>query len=483
MRRLLPILLWLPLVAFASPEFHLNGDRLTLNAQGQPLADLLRNFSHAGVKVQVDPSIDTRVTAVFDDEPVEDVVERVVRPYGYVLVWDVIGGPLGSLPRLAEIHVFRAGQKASMKRIDDVGGNFRIATGPTGGSPFVADEILVRLSDGVTVEDFRHLLAQIGGTVVGSVPSLGLYQVRLMPGVNVPALVDQLKKNGMIDGVEPNYVTKLPDPVAGEADDFGASPPAIGHGAAKVAILDSGLLPQVNFGSTIAGRYDAIEPGRTLGDSAGHGTQMAMIASGTVAPSGGTRGDGVPVVAIRAFDDNGYTSNYALMRALNYAIDEGARVLNMSWGTETRSQFIAESIAYAQNHGLVVVSSVGNEPTGRPVYPSAYPGVVAVSALNSDGSSWNRSNFGSSVMLSAPGRATFTVGNRGPPGGYAGTSIASAYVARQFALYFSAHPQSTAQEAIKTFQQAVTDQGARGRDAHYGFGALDAAAVGRLLAK
>jgi hypothetical protein len=191
-------------------------------------------------------------------------------------------------------------------------------------------------------------------------------------------------------------------------------------------------------------------------------------------------GEGPPLLAVRAFDEEGATSNFAIMRALQYALSKGARVVNLSWGTETDSAFLADAIAYAQGKGAVIVAAAGNEPTGRAVYPAAYDGVIAVSALNGDGSVWDQSNRGAFVTVSAPGRATLPVGHAGPPGSYAGTSIASAYVARELALYFARNPQATAADARKALQQAVTDAGAKGRDPLHGHGALDAAAARRL---
>jgi thermitase len=171
------------------------------------------------------------------------------------------------------------------------------------------------------------------------------------------------------------------------------------------------------------------------------------------------------------------------MRALQYALEQGARVINLSWGSETRSAFVEAAVSYAQSRGAVVVAAAGNEPTGRAMYPAAYDGVVAVSALNEDqATTWDQSNYGDFVSVAAPGRATFPVGHDGPPGAYAGTSIASAYVARELALYFTRHPTATAADAIRALRAAATDAGAKGRDPRYGYGALDAAARQRLRA-
>jgi hypothetical protein len=94
---------------------------------------------------------------------------------------------------------------------------------------------------------------------------------------------------------------------------------------------------------------------------------------------------GSPVVAIRAFDDNGFTSTYTLMRGIDHAIQNGARVLSLSWGSETPSALLSSAVGYAAAKGLILVAAAGNAPTGNPVYPAAYDNVIGVGALNPNG--------------------------------------------------------------------------------------------------
>lgn len=486
MRWILLLLAWGLAAEGSTPHtFRMEGDRLTLQTHQTPLPVLLRSFSHAGVRVNIDPRIDVRVTGACENEPMERALDSLLEDVNYVLVWEVVKGPIGDLPRLAEMNIFLPGRQGAAKPLEPPQRNLKVSRGPTGQGPaFVEDEVLIGMKPGTSIEAFRALLAQIGGTVIGSIPGLGIYQVRLLPGTNILALVEQLKNNPAVSTVEPNYATRVPRPVTAEDAEAGAlKPAAFAAGAARVAILDSGLLPVSGLDANVVASYDALLPGSTMSDPVGHGTQMAMIATGAVQPAGSTAASvqGVPVIAIRAFDDNGITSNYALMRGIDYAIEQGARVINLSWGSETPSEFVEESIQYAQSKGLVVVASAGNSPTGQPVYPASYPGVVSVSAVDTSGEVWDQSNYGNGVTVAAPGIATFPVGHEGPPGAYVGTSISSAYVSRELALYFTANPKATAQDARNALQGAVTDAGTPGKDPYYGYGTLDAKASGRLL--
>jgi len=100
----------------------------------------------------------------------------------------------------------------------------------------------------------------------------------------------------------------------------------------------------------------------------------------------------------------------------------------------------------ATARGLVIVASAGNEPTGKPVYPAAYPSVIGVGALEPHGKTWENSNYGNFVALYAPGFANLPVGHKGDPGLYAGTSISTAFVANSIAGYLSENPAATLQE-------------------------------------
>ena len=465
-------------------EFSLEDDRLTLKVKRAPLREVLQRFADNGVVVKMDPALDVMVTGSCIASPVEEALDALLQPFAYVALWEVIPGPVSNLPRLAELQVYKPGEPDRAEPLPPESHRLQLTQGPMADSPwFVADEVLVRVRGGTQLEAFRLLLKQLGARVVGSIPELGLYQLRLPKGVNVLDIVAQLQRNPMLVAVEPNYAKRLDRTrvEGGGAAVPAAVAPATLTGAPPLAILDSGLLDGMGLDASVVGQYNAVFPDAGMADPQGHGTQMALVAAGAVQPAGaGTAEEGIPLLAVRAFDEEGATSNFALMRALQYALSNGARVINQSWGTETDSRFLADAIAYAQSKGAVIVAAAGNEPTGRAMYPAAYDGVVAVSALNGDGTVWNQSNSGDFVSVSAPGRATFPIGHEGPPGSYAGTSIASAYVARELALYFARNPKATAIEAQRALQKAVTDTGAKGRDPVFGYGALDANALQRL---
>jgi subtilisin family serine protease len=161
----------------------------------------------------------------------------------------------------------------------------------------------------------------------------------------------------------------------------------------------------------------------------GHGTMVAGVLA-AVAP-------GAMIMPIRAFNDQGLSDTYTISKAIYWAVNYGANVINMSFGTLTNSGTLQGAIQYAQQHGVVLVSSAGNDNSSEQVFPSNYGGVLSVAATNYLDLKAQFSNYGSQVELSAPGVAIVTP----YPGGYyavvSGTSFSSPIVAGEAALILS----------------------------------------------
>ena len=476
-----------------SVELRLDEERMFLRADHESLLGVLSDFVRMGVEVRIEPGIDAIVTGTLEDSPIEVGLDTLLESFNYVLYWERLPGPAGNLTRLSGIHVFHPGRQDLVVPFVPNGENLVVVRKP-GIPPHTKDEILLGVKPGTTTKQFRELLASIGATVISSLPSFGVYQIGLPRDTDVPSLVRSLLGNPWVAVAEPNYVQQVPQPVHSPETGRGVGsnaairtpttrPPAAA-GSTAVAVFDSGMTNLDQFNALVVGTYDSLQPGRAMSDPLGHGTQMALVASGAILPGGAEvamASDVTPVLAIRSFDDNGQASNFSLLRGIDYTISQGGRVISMSWGTETHSEFLQHAIHYAHENGMIVVASAGNEPHGRPVYPAAYDRVLGISAMLPDGSIWLKSNHGSFVFAAAPGTGEFPIGYNGPPGTYVGTSIASPYVARALSQYLDQHPNATVDKAISALRSSLSDGGKVGRDAQYGHGALDDAAIRRFL--
>jgi hypothetical protein len=464
----------------------LKDSRVSIRAQDDELIDVLSAFARYGIEVNVDPGIKARVTGQVVDGDLEKELDRLLSHYGHAIKWEMVEGPLGAFPRLARIDVYRIGYHHRLQPILKDGKNFVVVVGPDG-IAYAKDELLIGMKRGTTLEQFKNLLASVNGAVADSLPARGVYRIKLAEDSNVPGIVAQLVNHPNVSAVEPNYVIDTGEPgasfVSGNAGASSPAPLPAKEGASLVAVLDTGLSGDVEMGDLVKGSLDATQPGTPIADPSGHGTQMAMVVSGMVQPSSSQAIDdqGVPFIAIKAFDAEGNTTHFSIMESMAYAQEQDARVLSLSWGSPVDSQFMEDAINAARESNLFVVAAAGNEPNGQAMYPAAYDGVIAVSALGATGELWENSNYGSFVDLAAPGHAEFPVGHNGPAGYYAGTSIATAYVSGALSRYLSVHPDASEKNVLSALYGSLTDAGPTGRDARYGQGVLDDAAMGKFL--
>jgi len=415
-----------------SLEVRLTGEKLTLHAESVPLQVILKRLAHEGIKVRIDPELNPIITASFENRDVQRGLEVLLRGLNHLLIWESTPAPSGAISRLTEIQIFRPGKKELMKPLKE--GIALLIGQDAEGRLYVKDEILVSLKPGSGARALEAALTRVRGTVLDQYPQFGVYRIQLPDGADVFAAAKAAADTQGIEKAEANYAYVIAPPLQ-YTKDYTPSLPSSGPGADRksfaVAVLDSGLMPDSGLEAFVLASMDAIDLGQPISDPLGHGTQMALIASGAVKPLGVNPSSATssPIISVRVIDENGYTSSAHLMAGIDFAIKNGARVLSMSWGSETKSQFLETMLEDLSSQGIMIVASAGNEPTGKPYYPAAYPSVIAVAAVDPQGKVWEKSNFGEFVDLSAPGFAALPVGYRGDPGTYAGTSISAAFVA------------------------------------------------------
>jgi len=164
--------------------------------------------------------------------------------------------------------------------------------------------------------------------------------------------------------------------------------------------------------SEVAPGEDPGPPDNNPMDFDGHGTHVSGIASAVTNNSAGVAGTGwdCRIMALRAGfqspDGWAYLSDSDSAAAIVYAADNGADVMNMSWGDSAPSSIISESIAHATIEGCLPVAAAGNSDVSIPFYPAAVPDVLAVGATDKNDmrSIWAyraASNYGSWVDVYA----------------------------------------------------------------------------------
>jgi len=175
-----------------------------------------------------------------------------------------------------------------------------------------------------------------------------------------------------------------------------------------VAVVDTGFVYGGIDAPTLIDGYDAVDNDADPSDTTSgfsHGTHVA----GTVAQRANT-GVGYSGVAydavvmpIRVGDETGMPA-YAIGAGIRYAVDNGADVINLSLGGDSRSPVIESAVAYAVEAGVIVVAASGNDAYDDKVsYPAAYDGVIAVGATNRRNHQASYSNGGAALDIVAPG--------------------------------------------------------------------------------
>lgn len=447
------------LILMASPAYAFEitlapDNRLTLQAEDVYLRQILQGLTEEGIDIRIDPAINFKVSAAYENKPIQQVLNGILGAYSHALIWqDCLECADGGY-RLTEIQIYKPGHKDRIEPLKDL--NFKVGRDPETGILFIRHELLVKLTDKRHYEKLQSIVRSADGKIVGQTQN-GIYRVQLPRTVNEIAFLEKIREIAGISGAEPNYAYQAPGPIRAAHPDIQL--PDINNkqpdnNQIPVAVFDSGLAPEYQNQAYVLDLYNAVAPDTPIDDSLGHGTQMSMLAAGAIDPIG-VKDDmeTVPVIAIRGFDDNGMTSNYTLMEGVTHAMEKGARVLSLSWHSETKSEFLEEVLDEAASKGLVVVAAAGNEPTGKAVYPAAYDNVLGVGALDPDGQKWENSNFGDFVSFQAPGFANMPVGYNSDAGIYAGTSISTAYTANQIAAYLADHPNAGKKEIQEAFNQ------------------------------
>jgi subtilisin family serine protease len=269
--------------------------------------------------------------------------------------------------------------------------------------------------------------------------------------------------------------------------------------AITIAVVDTGAdlaAPGLAAKNPIA--YSAVSGDGTVTDLIGHGTFVASLAGASV--TNGTIFDGfggdARLMIVQANSNGNDFTDANEAAAIVWAVDHGAKIINLSLGGRDTSEVEQDAIAYAGQHGALLVAAAGNDGQrgNPPTYPAAIlgPTGLAVGASTNTGTRAAFSTAGTYVSLLAPGVNVLgaiastapasaypqarLVGDTGGVYGYGtGTSYAAPEVAGAAALVWGANPSLTAAQVMRILERSASQKGAW--SPAYGFGVLDVAAA------
>lgn len=240
---------------------------------------------------------------------------------------------------------------------------------------------------------------------------------------------------------------------------------------AQIAIQDGDYLDQDNDPS----------------DESGHGTHVAGIIGAAANNSEGIAGIcwEVKLMILRAgFRTTigpGYLQDDDAAAAIIYAVDNGAHIINLSWGSSTYSPIIADVCQYAYDRGVVVIASAGNVPGPEIMYPAKLNTTISVGAVNNSLNLTGFSSYGPELDLVAPGEFILSTYLEQSDGSLyhrsSGTSMSAPFVAGVTALLLAQEPGLSVDEVRSRLFSSATDLGTTGFDNTFGHGLLNAEAL------
>lgn len=355
----------------------------------------------------------------------------------------------------------------------------------TAALPFVDNELLVQPYPGASGRELGALYAHVGATIAGAVGEIQLTVLNISPD-RLEAAASELAASGLVEAVHRNYIyaatatpndplfpmqDHLPQVHAPEAWDV-----TVGDENIIIAIVDTGVAAEhPDLIDKIIDGWNVVDASTDFADGVGHGTQAAGIAAASSGNATGVAGLSwaSPILPVRVTDNAGRTSGGDLAAGILWAVNHGAKVINVSFAPLWSNSVVRSAAEHAFNRGSLVVISAGNAGGARSV--PGYLQALFVGAVNGNNEIASFSDRGPFVDLVAPGTGIRSTGRNASYQLASGTSFAAPIVAGVAALAWSVNPNLRPVTIVEAILDSAIDLGALGTDSTYGHGRVDAA--------
>ncbi len=317
---------------------------------------------------------------------------------------------------------------------------------------YAPGQLLVKFRSGVVPAQQAWVRQTVGARVLDVKGQLGIELWQVSPFADVPRLCQQLLRSGWVEIADPNWELQLADWTPN--DPLYPQQPALPHigcpqawdywrGSNQfiVAVLDTGVLrTHPDLQAKLLPGYDFGNDDNDPSDPFGHGTYVTGVAGAVT-----NNGIGVACIApegrvlpVKVFTDAGQGFLNDVIDSINYAVAQGAHVINMSFVSSSPAPSLEMALNAAWNAGVVPVAAAGNSNSTTPWYPAYYPVCIAVAASNLDDTRSSVSTYGNWVDVAAPSGDVYSTTRSGGysrnTNGY--TSYAAPMVSAQALLLY-----------------------------------------------
>jgi len=365
----------------------------------------------------------------------------------------------------------------------------------------IPGEAILKMTQNGKPED---LLNGSGAHVRDSIPGSQTFLIEIDSTGDIGAVISELEVDSLVIFVEPNYSVELPESfqmsisfpddgprpflmgvepvdfyeqVSISSLDVGPAQNLATGAGVKVALIDNGvdfthplLAPRL-----LSSGWDFMDndsdPSYEPGLYEGHGTFVAGLIA--------LIGSDCEILPLRAFNSDGIGNTYAIAEAIYHAVEQGADVINMSFGITEPNRIMAQAVNQAIMNGAAMVAASGNNGLNIESYPAAIPGVIAVSGIDETDYIAAFSNYGDYIDICAPSVNLYSaLAGENEWGTWSGTSFAAPIVSAVCALVKEINPDYSTfimQDHIRQSASVEFDWGILlAPDAIYGYGKVNA---------
>jgi thermitase len=371
---------------------------------------------------------------------------------------------------------------------------------------FVPGEVLVKFEPGASGQDIADIHRRVGGQVKEVIRGIDVRVVGVARGQEKTAVARYQQNPNVryaeLNGVDEAAATGPNDPSVGKQWAFNntgqtvgttvgttdadidafetwnyGSTPAVkagtrGSAAFPIAVLDTGIQTRHEDLSGQVTKSENVTSSGGIGN--GHGTHVAGIVAAITDNGKGVAGTCPRCVVynVKVIGANNKAAFSDEAEGIKWAADNGAKVINMSFGGTTVSKTVAGAVNYAWGKGVVLVAAAMNDgetnKANYPHYPAAYQNVIAVGSTDSKDQKASTSDYGHWVDVAAPGKNIYSTVFDNPKtkaiendlyGPKSGTSMASPYVAGIAGLVWSKPGLCTTNACVRTqIESSVVDR-------------------------